>query len=44
MDEWKVVHPDMPFQMVEDQKAKVRTVYARELFRIVDIVSRGASR
>jgi hypothetical protein len=44
MDEWKVVHPDMPFQMVEDQKAKVRTVYARELFRLVDVVSRAGSR
>jgi hypothetical protein len=44
MEEWKVVHPDMPFQMVEDQKAKVRTVYASELFRIVDIVSRGGSK
>jgi hypothetical protein len=43
-DEWKAVHPDMPFQMVEDQKAKVRTVYASELFRVVDIVSRGGSR
>jgi hypothetical protein len=44
MEEWKAVHPDMPFQMVEDQKAKVRTVYASELFRVVDIVSRGTSR
>jgi hypothetical protein len=43
-DEWKVVHPDMPFQMVEDQKAKVRTVYRSELFRVVDIVSRGTSK
>jgi hypothetical protein len=43
-DEWKVVHPDMPFQMVEDQKAKVRTVYKSELYRVVDIVSRGASK
>jgi hypothetical protein len=44
MEEWKAVHPGMPFQMVEDQKAKVRTVYASELFRVVEIVSRGASK
>jgi hypothetical protein len=30
--------------MVEDQKAKVRTVYKSELYRVVDIVSRGASK
>lgn len=41
MDEWKAVHPDLPFQVAEDQKAKVRSVYARELFRVVDVASRG---
>jgi hypothetical protein len=44
MDEWKAVHPDLPFQVTEDQKAKVRSVYSRELFRVVDVVTRGGSK
>ena len=43
-EEWKAVHPDLPFQVIEDQKAKVRSLYASELFRVVEIVSRGASK
>lgn len=38
LEEWSRVHPSTPFAEVEAQKAKVRSVHANELFKLVEVV------